>query len=133
MLERLGRAAARRRWFVVVAWLVLAVGIGVLASQHGGTTNDDFSIPGTESQDALDLLTEDFPQANDLSATVVFHVDTGKVTDSANATAISDSLTALGQVDGVTATPTDPLTTQLLKGNISEDEQTVYTSVRFGT
>jgi RND superfamily putative drug exporter len=131
MLERVGRAAVRRRWFVVVAWLVLAVGIGVLAGQHGGTTNDVFTIPGTESQAALDLLDEEMPAINDGSATVVFHVSDGKVTDSANATAIASSLTAIGKVDGVAATPTNPLTEDLLKANISSDEQTVYTSVSF--
>ncbi|OWY58658.1 hypothetical protein B7486_78780, partial [cyanobacterium TDX16] len=131
MLERLGRAAVRRRWFVLVAWLVLAIGIGVLAGQHGGTTSDVFTIPGTESQEALDLLDEEMPAINDGSATVVFHTSDGKVTDSANATAISDSLTALGKVDDVSSTPVDPLTEDLLKDNISSNEQTVYTSVSF--
>jgi RND superfamily putative drug exporter len=107
------------------------VGVGVRAGPHGGTTSDVFTIPGTESQAALDLLDEEMPAINDGSATVVFHTRDGKVTDSANATAISDSLTALGKIDDVSSTPVDPLTEDLLKDDISSNEQTVYTSVSF--
>lgn len=131
MLDRLGRAAVRHRWVVVGLWLVLAVALGVLAGQHGGTTRDAFTIPGTESQAALDLLDEEFPAINDASATVVFHSSDGKVTDSANEAAITSSIDALGEIDGASAS--NPLTTDLLKDDISSNEQTVYTSVSFTT
>src|SRR5680860_1316580 len=75
-------AAPRHRWRFVVAWIVVAV--AVLAWNHaaGGRTRDVFTIPGSETQKALDLLEEDFPQASGDTATVVFAVSSGKVSDS---------------------------------------------------
>jgi len=53
-------------------WLALFVGVGVLAGTVGGSTSDSFTIPGTESQRALDLLEERFPEQSGSSARVVF-------------------------------------------------------------
>ncbi len=56
MLQRLARTSYHRRWWVVAAWLVLLVGLNALNSAAGGTFRDEFKLPGSESQDAVDLL-----------------------------------------------------------------------------
>ena len=56
MLQRLARTWYHRRWWVVAAWLVLLVGLNALNSAAGGTFLDEFELPGSESQDAVDLL-----------------------------------------------------------------------------
>ena len=63
MLERLARFSVRRRWRVVAVWLVALLGMGGLAATVGGTTADNFNVPGTESQRAFDILEERFPAA----------------------------------------------------------------------
>jgi RND superfamily putative drug exporter len=63
VLHRLGRAAVRRRRVTVVAWSLVAIGVIALAQTVGGSMSDTFEIPGTESQRALDVLEEDFPDA----------------------------------------------------------------------
>ena len=55
-LYRLGRGAARHPWRVIAIWVVLAVGVVGLNRSVGGDTTDDFRLPGTESQQAIDLL-----------------------------------------------------------------------------
>src|SRR5689334_11040314 len=70
MLERLGRFMARHHWPVIGVWVVLLVGVGAFAAGHTGTAVDEFAIPGASSQQALDLLQQDFPGAAGTSATV---------------------------------------------------------------
>jgi len=67
---------------VVVVWLALFVGSGVGALTLSGDTDDGFSIPGTESQQALQLLDERFPGTGGASARVVVAAPAGaKVTE----------------------------------------------------
>jgi RND superfamily putative drug exporter len=130
MLERLGRFCARRHWWVIGAWLILALALGVLSSQHGGQTVDSFSIPGSESQSAIDLLDQQFPAANGQSATVVFNATQGQLTDAANQAAIAASITALGQLPGSPSVQ-NPFTNPLLANNISKTAPIAYTSVQW--
>jgi putative drug exporter of the RND superfamily len=74
ILYRLGRAAVRRRRLTVLAWGLVAVGVIALAQTAGGSLSDTFEIPGTESQQALDVLEEDFPSEAGTSAQIVFAV-----------------------------------------------------------
>src|SRR5580704_2706749 len=70
MLQRLARACFRRRRYVLVAWILVLV--SVLSRTAGGKDATNFSLPGTESQRAFDLLKANFPaQAGD-SGDVVF-------------------------------------------------------------
>ena len=52
------------------------------ASAFSGKTSNEFSVPGTESQVAQDLLQDKFPEAGGGSARVVFAAPEGeKLTD----------------------------------------------------
>ncbi|WP_433366217.1 MMPL family transporter [Streptosporangium sp. CA-115845] len=55
-LNSLARFCARRRWLVLLAWLALAAALVVGAARAPGVTTDDFTLPGSESQRAADLL-----------------------------------------------------------------------------
>ncbi|SCG52980.1 MMPL family transporter [Micromonospora coxensis] len=70
LLYRLGRASLRRRRLVVAVWLVVLVGLGVAAATLKGPTASNFTMPGTESQQALDLLAERFPAASGATGTI---------------------------------------------------------------
>jgi RND superfamily putative drug exporter len=76
MLKRLARACYRRRWAVLATWIVLLVGLFGLNSAFGGKFLDDFSLPGSESQDAVDLLEEHgFEARTGFSGQIVFTAD----------------------------------------------------------
>ena len=92
MLERLGRGAARHHWAVIGAWIAVAILLSILAKHADGHTKDVFTIPGTESQQAFDLLQERFPAANAPSAQVVFHSTSGPLTGTAEAAAITATI-----------------------------------------
>ncbi|HWM04919.1 MAG TPA: MMPL family transporter [Actinophytocola sp.] len=62
-LYRLGRASFRRRWLVTGVWAVLLIVLGLGAVGLSGQLTNAVSIPGTESQRAIDRLHETFPEA----------------------------------------------------------------------
>ncbi|GLZ07449.1 membrane protein [Actinomadura sp. NBRC 104412] len=72
-LERLGRLCARRRTGVFAIWAVLMLATGVIGTVHGGVFVQQSTLPGTETQRAIDTLREDFPALTGPTATVVFH------------------------------------------------------------
>jgi RND superfamily putative drug exporter len=63
-LYRLGRASFRRRWLVTGIWAALLIAVGIGALGFSGTMSNAVSIPGTESQQAIDHLKKTFPEAN---------------------------------------------------------------------
>jgi putative drug exporter of the RND superfamily len=65
LLYPLGHFCARHHVLILVVWLVIVLAIVGVAKSVGQETNDDLSLPGTDSQAASDLLSDKFPdQAN---------------------------------------------------------------------
>jgi RND superfamily putative drug exporter len=62
-LYRLAGMSYRHRRLVLLAWLLITMGIASLGVLSGGTTVDNFSVPGTQSQQALDQLQQAMPAA----------------------------------------------------------------------
>ena len=62
-IRRIGDFSARRPWTTIGAWAVLAALVVVLSGAIGGAFADDFSAPGSESAEAMELLEERFPEA----------------------------------------------------------------------
>ena len=82
MLHRLSRFCHRRRWAVLGAWAALLVGLFALNSAVGGKILDEFDLPGSESQEAVDLLEDHgFSARTGFSGQIVFQAD--DVTDPA--------------------------------------------------
>ena len=76
-LYRLGRASARHRRWVLAGWVALFLGVGLAAATAGGVTSNVFTLPGTETQQATDLLEERFPAQSGSAANVVLQADEG--------------------------------------------------------
>ena len=76
-LERLGRLCARRHWIVIAVWVVIVVGTVAANVVAGGETSNSFSLPGTESQEATDILEKEFPDAAGSQAQIVFQATQG--------------------------------------------------------
>jgi RND superfamily putative drug exporter len=100
-LNRLGAFAFRRRWVVLVAWLVIFVGVAVASASLKGTTSGSFSIPGTQSQQAIDLLQERLPAASGASGRVVFAAAPGQKINATQRTAITTAVAAIAKAPGV--------------------------------
>jgi putative drug exporter of the RND superfamily len=92
---------AHRR-IVVVAWIAATVGILAVSGSVGKKTASSFTLPGTGSQQAVDLLKSSFPaQAGDADQ-IVFHAKTGKLTSQADRAAIGSALARVAGLPHVT-------------------------------
>jgi putative drug exporter of the RND superfamily len=97
-LERLGRFSARRRWAVLAVWLLIAIVLGVGAAGAGKPFRDVFTIPGSDSQDAVQVLAQRFPSENLPTAQLVFH-DRSTPVSTATVAAVSAAVEKLPQVE----------------------------------
>jgi RND superfamily putative drug exporter len=70
-----------RRRTVIGLWVGAFVLLAALWGTAAGDYVNKFSLPGTESQRAYDLLKDKFPQQSGDTASVVFAVEDGKVLD----------------------------------------------------
>jgi RND superfamily putative drug exporter len=126
-LYRLGRWCFRHRGLVLVVWLVALVGVAVLATTVKQPTSNSFTIPGTQSQQALNLLDQKFPGTGGTQAQVVFSVPSpGTLTDPTHRQAIETTLAQLRK-DPQVVLVTDPFQS----GTVSKDGRIAYATVAY--
>ena len=127
LLYRIGRFAFARRGLVASAWLVLlAVLAGVLLTL-GAAPTSSVTIPGTESQRALEALAKEFPQASGASGTVVVRAPQGQTVVAPTSQPVLDGIVArAAKVPGVVAA-LSPLQTKA----ISRDGRYGLVTVQF--
>ena len=103
-LYALAHGAVRRRFAVLIAWLAVLAVLGGTAGIFSKSFDNGFSLPGTESQQALDSLKLTFPQVSGSSAQVIVIAPPGKsVRSGATKTAIQDGVKAFENVGDVAA------------------------------
>ncbi|HYN36195.1 MAG TPA: MMPL family transporter, partial [Actinomycetota bacterium] len=128
MLERIARWSYRRRWAVVGIWAVALIGTNFLGSSAGGEFSQDFSLPGSESQKATDLLRERFPEFAGDTAEIVFKTEDG--VDDPEVKATMEKLFAeiqdIKHVIGVNSPYSEQGAAQ-----ISEDGTIAFATIRF--
>jgi uncharacterized membrane protein YdfJ with MMPL/SSD domain len=101
-LYRLGGWAFHRRWRVLGAWVAVVALVFASAAAFSGKTSDKFTVPGTESQQAQELLEQKYPAASGAYARVVFAAPEGeKLTDEKNKDAVMASLAQTKQAEDV--------------------------------
>src|SRR5882757_488974 len=98
---KLTRWTIAHRWIVVVAWIVLAVGVLAVSQAVGKRNANNFSLPNTDSQRAVDLLQSRFPaQAGD-SDQIVFRTRTGTLNSAATRAVIAPMLVRIAKLPHV--------------------------------
>ncbi|HEX4470546.1 MAG TPA: MMPL family transporter [Nocardioides sp.] len=130
-MSRLARWCFRHAWVVVVAWVVLLVTLVAAGRVAGKAYTDGFSLPGTGSSQAQELLASAGRTQGPGDDTIVFHARAAgaHVTDPALSQAISQALTASRHQPEV-ASITSPFAPGAA-GQVSADGRTAFASVRF--
>ncbi|MEA2224883.1 MAG: putative drug exporter of the superfamily, partial [Solirubrobacteraceae bacterium] len=126
-LYGLAQFCIRRRLVVLVVWLVATIALVAVSHRLGDNTNDNLSLPGTDSQAATNALAKSFPDQANGSSPIVVHAKSGKLTDARNAEAVNKSAAAVAKEPNV-ASVTNPLTPQGATA-LSKDKTTGYLSV----
>ena len=102
-MVNIARWTMAHRRTVVVAWIVAVVGIFAVSSSVGKKTASSFTLPGTGSQQAVDLLQSKFPaQAGDADQ-IVFQARTGTLTSGADRSSIEAMLARVARLPHVTS------------------------------
>ena len=114
---------------VFVAWIAIAVITTAVASAAGRNYATNFSLPGTESQRALDLLKKEFPAQSGDVDTIVFHTANGTVDDPQVQSAITKLLDEV-QGDPHVVLVRSPLGPEGA-GQISHDRRTAFAVVNY--
>jgi putative drug exporter of the RND superfamily len=100
LLARLARTLTHHWKRGLVGAIVVIVLLGAAAGA-GGEAADDFSIPGTESQQALDLFKAHSPAFAGADSTLVFSVEDGRIDDAASRAAVTGALERVSELRGV--------------------------------
>lgn len=106
-LYRLGRYVTRHSVGVLLVWLALILVGGAGSYFSGGKLDDVVSIPGTEAQEGLGVLSQRFPEFAGVNGVLVFSTTDGSKV-AAHAKQIEEVVTDIKNVDGVMVV-TDPL------------------------
>ncbi|MFE9441941.1 MMPL family transporter [Streptomyces sp. NPDC006602] len=128
-LRRLGEWSARHFVIVIVAWFVVLAALQVLNHVHGGTYSDNFSLPGVQSTQGLDVLKKHDPAAGGYSSQVVLH--DGKAPLTSLSSQMSTTVGDLQKLPHVLAVQNPLSATSGDVGPLSSDGKTAYITVRF--
>lgn len=129
-LYTLGRWSFRHPWRVLTGWLLILVIAGGGVAVFAKGTDNTFSIPGTESQAGLEMLSRTFPQVSGASAEIlVVSADGASVRDQDYQDAVQKTSADIGGLDFVEAV-TDPYDARIA-GGISDDGRAAIVRIQF--
>ena len=128
-LQRLGRWAFDNKKKVLVGWLTVLALVVASMNTFGDEFSSKFEVPGTESQEAQDLLAERYPGAGGSSARVVYVAPEGMtLKDEDMHAAVMQSADEAAHAKDVIQV-VDPYTS----GAITKDGRIGYTDVIYPT
>ena len=116
----LAMASARHPWRTLATWVVVLGAVTLLATSGGGSFADDFSADGSQSDRALQLLDDGFPEAAQGQALVVLEAADGTTLadQRGDVAGVLDDVATLDHV----ATVSDPFAA----GTVSDDGRIGY-------
>ncbi|MEW2394176.1 MMPL family transporter [Streptomyces venezuelae] len=129
LLYRLGRLSFRQRRYFALLWVAVLAACSFAALSAPAAEEDGFSIPGTESQKAFDLLDERFPgdNAEGADARIVFAAPDGqKVTARENRAAVEKVVATVARGEQV-KDASNPFAPEA----VSEDSGTAFATVTY--
>jgi putative drug exporter of the RND superfamily len=125
----IARWCFRHRFVVIAVWVLVLVGLGALGQAVKSSYDNSFSLPGTGSATAQQLLARAAPaQAGD-SDTIVWQVSTGTVRDRAVVARMTGVLNRIETMPEVAAV-VSPYGRHGA-GQISQDNRIAYATVNF--
>ena len=126
LLSRIAAFSARRKALVIGVWLVLLVGLGFASHSAGTKYSSSAEVAGSDSAAANDVMARSFSEELPDASPVVFHTESGKVTDADNRQVIEASLKELSEADNV-ASVSNPY--EEGSTTVSRDGKTAYATM----
>jgi RND superfamily putative drug exporter len=128
-MAKIARWCFRRRFLVITLWVVALAGLAVLSQAVKSDYNDSFSLPGTGSTTAQQLLAKAIPAQSGDSDTIVWRVSAGTVRAPAIESRMTGTLNRIAAMPevAVVASPYGPHGA----AQISKDGRIAYATVDF--
>lgn len=128
-MRGLARWSARHPLLVALVWVLAIVGAQASSAFVGTDFRNSFALPGTDSQAAVDLLEESFPEASGDADTIVISTGEGSVTDEAVRRPVQAMLDEVAALDSVTtvAGPYSPMGAS----QVNADGTVAYATVQY--
>jgi RND superfamily putative drug exporter len=129
MLRRLAAYSYTHRWRVLILWIVLLVGVNVLAQTVGGDLLKTFDVPGSESGRAFGVLSRDFERKGDTGDLVFKSLGADEVTSPKVKAAIEPVIADLRKQPHVVSveSPFDPQNARF----VSDGKKIAYAEILF--
>ncbi len=132
------RACANHPWRVMIAWVGIIAGLILLVATVGGSLKDEFSIPGSETQKATDLIEEEFAAEQGGVLNIVFAAPEGERLDepAARKAAILAAIAKLRTSEFATIGPDERAGVESVgdpfsENTFSEDGRIAYAEAQF--
>jgi putative drug exporter of the RND superfamily len=128
-MRSLARWCYTHRRLVVLGWIAALIGVTAIHSAVGSSYSDNFSLPHTQSFDAVRLLQRNAPKVSGDTDRVVMAVTNGKITDAGPRAQAEKLLARLSTVPHVTTikSPFDAAA----RSQISPSSQIAFANVTF--
>ena len=120
LLNRIAVFSARHRALVIGVWLVLLVGVGFASHAAGTKYSSSAEVAGSDSQAANDIMARSFSSEMSDASPLVFHTDSGTVTDAEHKPTAEASMKAVAGNEYVASVG------ELV---VSEDGKTAYATI----
>jgi putative drug exporter of the RND superfamily len=127
---KLAHWSTTHRKYVVIGWIVLLIGVNVLAQAAGTSYSNNFSLPNSDAQRAGDLLQRSFPSQSGDRDFVVFQVASGSVLDPSVRTRMQSMFARLARAPHVSDV-ISPYAAGAQASSISKDQRIAFATVVF--
>lgn len=128
-MQAFAQWSVRHRRWVIGGWVLLVIALLLLSRLAGGATyKNNFNFSGYDSQDARAVLEQEFPRAAGDSDQIVFHTQSGRVTDPEVQDRMRATFTEVARLPHV-VTVIDPYASG--GQAIAEDGRTAFATVTF--
>ena len=130
----IARWCFRHRFLVIATWVIVLISLGALAQGVRSNYSNSFSLPGTDSTTAQQLLAKAVPAEAGDSDTIVWQVSKGTVRDPAVITKLSAVLrhiSTMPEVETVTSPYGPNRAAQNGTAQVSRNGRIAYATVNF--
>lgn len=129
-LYRFGKNCGHYGWIILGIWVVTIATLAIVTNKYGGQISNTFTLPGSNSQKATDIIKQSFPAANNGTAQIVFHANSGTLATPQAQKSINELIAQVSKLPQV-AHVANPFAAVPGSGGVSVDKAIAYSTITY--